>query len=589
MALDAAMISVVARELHDKLQGARVDKIYMPARDEVLLSVRSRDAAMKLLWSARSGTARAHITEEEYEFPAVPPSFCMLLRKHLQGGRIVEVTAAPDERMMFFRIEALNEMGDRVELTVSLELMGRYSNLVLVNADGRVIDALKRIDEEQSDKRQLYPGIEFTMPPSQGKPGFLGTDTAAIVERIGKSDKPLSSAVLDAVAGIGPAVCREIAFRVDAVDGAGSDLSEEGRARLAAVIDDVKAAAVGNGTHLSIVYDGEKPVEYSFTPLTQYTGLKSESFETAGALLERYYGERDRAERMKARSFDLSRQVNSLYDRAVRKQAAREAERDNSDKAQQKRLYGELINANLHAIEKGQKSARLLNYYTGEEIDVPLDVTKNAVQNAQKYFKEYRKLTTAAAMLEGLLRDGAAEIEYLDTVRYEITGARSEEDFLAIRRELKDAGYLRGFRYKEQKKPRKTAEFLEYRTSDGLRVLVGRNNAANDKLSLRTAGKRDIWFHVKDAAGSHTVLFTEDTTPPDSSMTEAAEIAAFHSSAALSSGVAVDYTEVRNVRKAQGQKTGMVIYDGHKTAYVTPDAKKVEALRVDASGAKNNK
>ncbi len=580
MALDAAMIALCARELSSLLKGARVDRIYMPARDEVLLALRTRERRLNLLLSARSGTARAHVTVEDYEFPSVPPSFCMLLRKHLGGGRITDITSAPDERIMFFKLEALSEMGDRVSLTVSLELMGRYSNLVLIDGAGTVIDALKRIDKEQSDKRQLYPGIAFTMPPTQGKLGFAATPVASAVDRIIQSDRPLSAAVLDALSGICPAVCREIAYRVDPSDGAASSLGRDGRDALSQTLALVKRAAEGDGCIFNAVYDGERPVEFSFIPLTQYTGLRSETFDTAGGMLERFFGERDRAERLKSRSFDLSRRVNSLYERAVRKQSARFAERDNSQKAMQKKLYGELVNANLHAIKKGQSEAELVNYYTGETVTVPLDVTRTPVQNAQKYYKEYKKLTTAAAMLEKLLREGEQEIKYLEQVKYEISAAKSEEDFLQIRRELRESGYLRGVKFKEHKNPRRASDFYEYRTTDGFRVLVGRNNASNEKLSLRVSDKRDIWFHVKDAAGSHTVLVIERATPSDTALTQAAEIAAFHSSASGSSSVAVDYTEIKNVRKAAGQKPGMVIYDSFHTAFVTPLRERVEALRV---------
>ncbi|MEG2678149.1 MAG: NFACT family protein, partial [Oscillospiraceae bacterium] len=303
-------------------------------------------------------------------------------------------------------------------------------------------------------------------------------------------------------------------------------------------------------------------------------------FETISELLDCYYSEKDRAERMKARSFDLSRQVNSLYDRAVRKQQARLDESRNTEKAEQKRLFGELVQANLHNIQKGEKSALLLNYYTGETISVPLDATKNPIQNAQKYFKDYKKLTTAAKMLETLLTEGETEIQYLQSVKYEITEARTEEDFILIRKELKDAGYLRGFKYREQKRPRKMSEFLQYKTSDGFTVLVGRNNAANEKLTLKTASKQDIWFHVKNAAGSHTVLIAESSEPTEAAMTQAACIAAYHSSITECDKTAVDYTAIKNVKKAPSQKPGMVIYTSYKTAFVTPIEKEIEALKM---------
>ncbi len=579
MALDAATLYVTANELKRELIGARVDKLYMPTRDEVVLGLRTPAGAKKLLISARSGSARVHLTAEEFENPAVPPSFCMLLRKYLASGRITGLRTVDGERILFIDFDTLNEMGDRTQLTMSVELMGRYCNLVLVNAEGRVIDALKRIDADASDVRQLLPGLPFTMPPMQDKLRFLSSDPAEIARRACGMPRPLSAAVLAAVVGIGPALCREIAYRVDPADPDADRLGEDARAALAAQIERVQRAACGEGQRLCAVYDGSRPVEFSFIELRQYAGCALRPFESMSALLDSYYAEKDRVERMKARSYDLSRQVHNLVERAERKQQARLSEQRNTEKAEQKRLYGELIQANLHALQRGMKQAELLNYYTGEPVTVPLDVTKSPVQNAQKYFKDYRKLMTAAKMLEKLLAEGAAEIDYLRSVAYEITLARTEEDFLLIRKELKEAGYLRGFKYKEQKKPRKLADCLAYRTSEGFRVLVGRNNAANDRLTLKTASKRDLWFHVKNAAGSHTVLIAQGEPPTDKAKTEAACIAAWHSSLSGGENIPVDYTEIKNVKKAPGQKTGMVIYVNYQTAFVTPDGQAVEAMR----------
>ncbi len=580
MALDAAMLEYTARTLKGTLVGARVEKISMPSRDEALFSLRTETGARKLFISARSGGSRIHLTSESFENPAVPPGFCMLLRKYLSTGRITDLRTVDGERIIFLDFDALNEMGDRIKLTLSVEIMGRYSNMVLVNAEGRVIDALKRIDAEQSDKRQLIPGVNFTMPPAQGKLLLLTAETGELIDKICEKKKPLSAAILDTVAGIGPVVCREIAHRTAANDPEADTLNEKQRSALKHYIEETRAAARGEGTTLSIVYDSKKPIEFSFIKLTQYGGMETREFSDVNELFDSYYLEKDRAERMKARSSDLLRQVNSLYERAVRKQAARQEELSNTERADEKKLFGELINANLYAIVKGDKSAELLNYYTGETISVPLDVTKSPVQNAQKYYKEYRKLTTAAKMLVTLIEEGKNEIEYLSSVRYEITEAKTEEDFLLIRKELKESGYLRGFKYKEQKRPRKMSEFIEYKTSDGLRVLVGRNNAANEKLTLKTAEKGDIWFHVKYASGSHTVLLSNGAEPSGESYTEAAMIAAYHSSERLSENIAVDYTRIKNVKKAVGQKTGMVYYESYNTAYVTPEERKIEELRV---------
>ncbi|MEA4911831.1 MAG: NFACT RNA binding domain-containing protein [Oscillospiraceae bacterium] len=580
MALDAALLAYTAGELDRALTGARVDKIYMPAHDEAVFSLRTQTTACKLFISARSGASRIHITQEEFDNPAVPPGFCMLLRKYLGTARIAGIHAAPGERILFVDFDATSELGDRIRATLSVETMGRYSNIVLV-IDDRVVDALKRIDFDHSDVRQLLPGLAFSMPPAQaGKLVFCEAADDAVIAAVTQKQKPLSAALLECIAGLCPAVCREIAYRVDTGDPDADRLTAAQTAKLAETLAAVRAAMNGDGTFLSIVYDGKKPVEYSFIELRQYDGLTVVRFDTASAMLDAYYCERDRAERARTRSSDLQKQVGSLCDRAVRKLAARKEELLKTGRAQEKRLFGELLTANLHAVEKGEKQVEVLNYYTGGTVTIPLDAAKSPNENAQKYYKEYRKLTTAAKMLGSLIEEGEREIEYLASVKYEITEARTEEEFLLIRRELKEAGYLRNFKYKQEKKQRRTEAFETYRTSDGFTVRAGRNNAANEKLTLHLADRRDVWFHIKNASGSHVVLETGGAEPPALSYTQAAQIAAYHSALRDGENVAVDYTAIKNVRKAVGQRTGMVYYESYNTAYVTPDEKAVESLRI---------
>jgi len=580
MSLDAAMLYYTARELRSRLVGAHVDKIYMPSRDEILFAMRMPGEQAKLFISARPGSARLHITDQQLENPAVPPSFCMLLRKHLSSGRVADIRTVDSERIVFIDFDALNEMGDRVKLTASIELMGRYSNFVLINSDGIVIDALKRITAEQSDKRQLLPGIEFTLPPAQNKLLFFTTGGDEVLKRISRISKPLSAALLESVAGLCPALCREIAFGVDPA--ADSDADTLSAAQYEAVVREllrVREAAGGKGATVSIVYDGKTPVEFSFVELKQYQAMSKEKFDTASEMFDCYYSEKDAAERAKVRSLDLTRQVKTLLDKIERKRAARMRDIDDTGKALQKKLYGELINANLHILSRGMSVARVVDYYSGNEVEIPLDITKTPVQNAQKYYKEYRKLTTAAAMLQDLIKSDEHEIEYLNTVLFEISLATADEDYVLIRKELGDAGYLRGFKYKEQKQKRRRDEFLRYESSEGFEILAGRNNAANDKLTLKIADKYDIWFHAKNAPGSHVVLRKNGLEPGDASLNEAAAIAAFHSSIADAGKVAVNYTPARNVKKAPGQRAGMVIYDNYSTAFVQPDAQMIEALK----------
>ncbi len=582
MALDAAMLFVTARQLRPRLVGARIDKIYMPARDEIVMQLRTQGGVQKLLISARPGNARVHLTEESFENPAVPPSFCMLLRKHLASARITDVRTEPGERILFLDFEALNEMGDRVQQMASIELMGRYSNFVLVNGQKRVIDALKRIDAEQSDKRQLLPGILFTMPPRQEKLNAITADAKTIIATATRSSKPLSAALLDCLAGVGPVVCREIAHAVDTTDPDADRLTTEQLAVLETALTQMRAAANGQSTVLSIVYDGEKPMEYSFMPLRQYGSYETVLFDDVNTLFDRFYAERDRIERMRMRSHDLSRQVVALIERTERKHAARLLEQQNTALSEQKKRFGELINANLYQLRKGMAQANLLDYYTGQTVVVPLDAFRTPVQNAQKYYKEYRKLTTAAAMLKQFLENDIAELQYLRSVQYEIAEARTEEDFWHIREELRGAGYLRGTPHKTQRGQRKAPEYTKYQTSDGFLVYAGRNNVANDRLTMKIAKKHDIWLHVKQAAGSHVILVTEGAQPTARSLEEAAMIAAVHSSQQAGHNIAIDYTEIKNVHKMAGQKPGMVVYDRYATIFAAPDNKAAARLRVDS-------
>ena len=578
MALDAAMIRIAAEELNEKLSGARAEKIYMPSRDEVVLSMRTQQGRQLLFLSARSGAARAHITAEEFEYPATPPAFCMLLRKHLTGARLISVDTVEGDRVMLFHFDAVSEMGDRVHPMLSCEMMGRYSNLVLVDDDGCVLDAIKRIDDNQSDKRQLLPGVLFTEPPKpEGKLNFFAASAEEMVEAACCSSKAASAALLSAVSGLSPLLCREAALRLDDRD-ADTLTAEEKELFVQSVARIRQAVQMPAQRQFTIVYDGEKPVEFSFVPLLQYKGLRSETFADASALFDRYYSARDRQERMRTRSQDLNRQVHQLLERNRRRQEARREELADTAKAEDKKLCGELLTANLHAFKRGDKEVTVLDYYTGEMRTIKLDVTRGPNENAQRYYKEYRKLHTAADVLKRLLEEGDEEYRYLQQVEYAISEAATEEEFLDIRKELKDAGYLRGFRYKERSK-RRSDPYLHYRTTAGYEVLVGRNNAANEKLSLKMAAAKDIWLHVKDAAGSHVVLRCEGEQPDDQSLTEACCIAAYHSSQRTGQLVAVDYTEARRVRKIPGGRVGMVTYTNQKTAYVTPDEAQVTALK----------
>ncbi|MDL2327916.1 NFACT family protein [Ruminococcaceae bacterium OttesenSCG-928-A11] len=604
MALDAATLALTAAELESKLAEARVDKIHQPTRDEVLMLLRGRDVGShRLLISARVGTARICVTGESYENPATPPSFCMLLRKHLNGGKLLRVRALAGDRIVFFDFQCRNEMGDLVYNTLAAELMGRYCNLVLVRkpddlpmealcaaqlaAAGsaekplppKVVDALKRVDFEDSELRQLLPGLAYTLPPRPDNLDFITAPVADILAAARASDAPVPDALRRAVGGVGPVVCREVCHRALG-SGAEKPANTLGAAEWESVqkaLEDVRADWYAGGKPCLVLKEDGLPAEFSFTPLTQYLpALTLREYPGFSALLEGYYAEKDRVERLRQKSKQLRKTVANLLDRAVRKQAARTRDMADSGKSDILRQQGELLTANLHAFKRGDASVTLQSWADGSDVVIKLDPRLTPSQNAQRYFKEYKRKQTAAKMLEGLLKQSATEIAWLETVLYEVDQAQGEAAFAEIRAELKGQGYLKY--YKQRDKHQKPAGFLRYRSSDGFLILVGRNNAQNEKLTLKTARGKDLWFHTKNAPGSHVVVMSEGADIPLPTQNEAAMLAVWHSSQKNGAKIPVDYTEVKNIRKTGDLPPGMVLYEHYETAYITPDPAVIEGL-----------
>jgi predicted ribosome quality control (RQC) complex YloA/Tae2 family protein len=579
MALDAATLALAVDELKARLTDAKIAKIFEPTRDELVITLRTRTETFSLLLSARSGSARVCFTQESFENPETPPSFCMLMRKHLTGGRVLDVRREEGDRIVYFDFQCTNEMGDLVKNTLCAELMGRYSNLVLVQ-NGKIIDALKRVDFEDSDVRQLLPGLAYTVPPKPARPDFLTVSAASVVAAACERDIPVADALNKTVAGVGPVVCREAAWRAFGDEHRiATELSSADKLRLMEAIDGLKDEHAAGGHPYSVQTPEGRPVEFTFFRPQQYgEGYLLKEWGSFNEMLDGYYSEKDRAERLRTKSKELHRAVHNMYDRAVRKQAARKEELAASEKSEKLRLYGELLSANLYLAEKGMKSITVPNWYDeGREVTVPLDVRFTPSQNAQNFFKNYKKKQTAARMLVELMDAGEKEIAYLETVLYEVDTATGEAALNEIRAELKGQGYLKY--YKQRDKRQKPADFLRFVSSDGFEILVGRNNTQNERLTLHTARGKDLWFHTKNAPGSHTVVMSEGRDIPDRTKEEAAQLAVLHSSQAKGVKVAVDYTEVRNIRKTGDLKPGMVLYEQYETAYITPDPELAERLK----------
>ena len=574
MPLDALCLTAVAGEVRAAVQGGKIDKIYQPTRDEVVLYIRGPAGNVRLLLSANPGHPRAHLTERNRENPEQPPMFCMLLRKHLQGARILELNQPPLERILDFRLETLDELGDRVERRLVLEAMGRSANLLLLDGEGRIVDCTRRVDGDLArGQRQLLPGLFYRQPPAVDKlnPFTLSPEELRLVlsNPLGKAwDKLL----LDSFTGLSPLVARELAFR------AGDD-SE----KLAAELEKLgKAVEENHFTAYLLVREG-KPVDFTFLPVLQY-GPETESIprESFSALLDDFFSDRESAERVRQRGQDLVKSVTSARDRTARKLGNQARELEATKNRERLRELGDILTSNLHLMEKGMSTFRTMDFYDpeGGEVDIPLDPLLTPQQNAAKYYKEYNKAKTAEEMLTIQIEKGEKELEYLNSVLENIALAEGEKDLQEIRQELTETGYLRRPKTAAKRAKRVSGKPMEFRSSSGLRISVGKNNSQNDLLTTKLAYKSDIWLHTQKIHGSHVILWLEGGEADAQSLTEAAQLAAYFSQARDGSKVPVDYTPVKYVKKPAGARPGMVVYTTYQTAVVEPDAELAKKLRV---------
>lgn len=583
MALDGAFLYAVRNELVP-LIGGRVEKIHQPSREEVIISIRTRSGSKKLYISSNAGSARVHITENNVDNPQTPPMFCMLLRKRLGSGKLIDIRQDGLERILFLDFECVNELGDVVTVTLACEIMGRCSNLVIISHEGKVIDSIKRVDEDMSRERLVLPGMKYTMPPRDDRLNFLTAEPEEIVSRLRSTEpKELSKALIRIFEGISPILAREWAFfagrgahlESDTIDGDQLD-------RLLFVIKRTKGQLENGECCFSVASDKEGQLkDFSFIRLSQFgTLMYTKELPTASELLDYFYSERDRAARTKQRANDLFKLLMNLTDRTSRRIAAQREELDACADKEHAKLCGDLISANMYRIQKGDSSATVENFYDEScpQMTIELDVRKTPAQNAQHYYNEYKKSVTAEEKLAVQIQKGEEELQYLESVFDSLTRASSENDIIQLRLELREQGYVRYAGGKA--KPPKALPPVEYKSSDGFTILVGRNNKQNDQLSLKFAEKSDIWLHTQLITGSHVLILTDGETPPDKTIEEAAVIAAVNSSGRNSGLVPVDYCLAKFVKKPAGAKPGKVIFTNYKTAFVKPDAELEQSLRV---------
>ena len=556
MALDGIFLHHIKNEISAFAVGARVEKIHQPSKEEWVFSLRSREGAKKLLVSARADSARIHFTEFPPENPAKPPMLCMLFRKHLLSAKITDIEQDGLERILTIGFDSTNELGDPVHFSLIVEIMGRYSNVILVDENGIVVDALKRVDEEKSQVRTILPGEKYVSPPAQDKMNIFDDDETLIENRIRESRKTMPKAFQDAVMGVSPIVCREY----------------ENGAPLSVIKQYAK------NPEFSVVVT-DKPFDFAFMPINQYGSLASlKEFDSPSALLDYFFYEKVRIDRIRQRSAELFKTLQNLQERAVRKAANREKELEECKDKETYRIFGDLIISNQYALKKGAPYYDLQNYYDeNKTVRIPADVTLSPAQNAQKYYKEYRKKQIAETKLTDFIAQARQEAEYLDSVIDSLSRAETDSEISAIRTELAETGFLKRKSFKS--KNEKALKPMEYESTEGFKIFVGRNNVMNDKLTLKTAKNYDLWFHVKDTAGSHVVVQNDGREFTDKVIREAALLASYNSKAGHSSNVPVDYTIIKNVKKPAGAKPGMVIYDDYKTEFVTPNMEEIERIK----------
>ena len=573
MALDGITLSMLKNEISEKLIGARVDKIHQPSKEELVIALRWNGGNGKLLISASASGPRIHFTESSVDNPKNPPMFCMLMRKHLSGAKLVEIEQFGLERMLHISFSTYNEFGDPVIIKLAVEIMGRHSNIMLIGPDGRIIDAIKRVTADMSSVRQVMPGMTYVFPPAQNKLNTLDIDCMELASRLKNGrDIPLSKALMENLDGVSPIVCREISEIVTGgFDTKAHDLTNDDFEKLASCLEKISESIKnGNANPYMVIEENGHPLDFTFIKVSQYgDATEVRKFGSFSEMLDKFYSERSGADRMKQRSNDLFKFVTNLADRISRKLDVQRQELARSTERDILRVKGELIHANLWMIEKGMTSVVLENYYDNcKPVEVKLDPRLTPNQNAQHYFSEYRKADTAERMLKKFIKKGEAELSYIESVFDLLSRARTDDEVVAIREELVAQGYLTNHR-KNNQKPVKLAP-KEYISSDGFRILCGRNNIQNDKLTFKDSRKNDIWLHTQKIHGSHTVIVTEGREVPETTIQQAAIVAAYNSKARESSLVPVDYTEIRNVKKPSGSAPGKAVYEHYKTAYVRP-------------------
>jgi predicted ribosome quality control (RQC) complex YloA/Tae2 family protein len=583
MAFDGITVSAIKAEIEDKILGGRIDKVYQPEKDEIILGIRSMGQAYKLLLTSNASTPKFHFTQTNPSNPMTPPLFCMVMRKHLQSGKIIKIEQPDFDRILNIYVESLNELGDYSVKKLVLEIMGRHSNIILTDENNTILDCIKHIGHDTSSVREVLPGREYTLPPSQGKINTLELDDNNFKEVLGNNPSfEIQSVIYKNYTGISPIAASEICYRAN-VNGstpveALTDIQKEVIFNeFAKLVEDIKA---NRFYPESITNEKGKTIDFSPIEMSQFNGFEIKKYTSISELIESFYANRDFAYRIGQKTQDLRKLITQNIERCIRKKDIQMQTLRSIKNRDELRLKGELLTANIYSIKKGMTTVELPNYYSENQelVAIELDSNKTPSENAQKYYKAYNKAKRTFEALKDQIKSNDEELAYLESVLTSVNNCTDEQDVKEIRRELREEGYVK--KVKNQKdKSKKHSVPLHFISQDGFDIYVGKNNIQNDELTLKFARPRDIWMHTKNIPGSHVIIVANGQTIPDTTLNEGAMLSAFYSKAKNSSKVPVDYTEKKNVKKPNGSKPGFVIYETNKTAYITTSEEEIKKIR----------
>lgn len=579
MAFDGTVIANIVYDMNRLLTGGRIYKIYQPETDELLLVIKNQKETHRLLLSASASLPLVYFTSENKQNPMTAPNFCMLLRKHISNGRIVEVSQPGMERIIEIRIEHLNELGDLCAKKLVIEIMGKHSNIIFLDDTGMIIDSIKHISNQVSSVREVLPGRTYMVPPAQGKISLYDITPAWMEGTLLTKASSVQKAIYGSISGISPLMANEICYRAS-IDGdaAVASLSDTEQATLYGELVRLKSQLQNHEFAPCIIYQGKTPLEFACMELSMYPDMETKTFSSISEVLETYYAEKEVVTRIRQKSTDLRKIVSNAIERTAKKYDLQRKQLKDTEKKEKYKIYGELLHTYGYDVQPGQKELTCINYYDGNEITIPLDTQLTAMENAKKYFDRYGKLKRTYEALHVLVEETRAELEHLESISNSLEIARDENDLMMIKEELMDYNYVKRHGQSKKKNKSKSKPF-HYISSDGFHMYVGKNNFQNDELTFKFAKGKDMWFHAKKMAGSHVIVKLETASElPDKTYEEAARLAAYYSKGKNAPKVEIDYTERRNLKKPPQAKPGFVIYHTNYSMIIEPDISGIQEI-----------